>query len=230
MRFFKNPVGLVPTQVRTAEKHESPVSRIIFILLRYSSSSMAELFPFGKYAGKPVEYVAMKDYPYLAWINPKIGKPSLRKRVEDVRHSLNSFQPAKDCEHCQASPASNLSILSAESNFTHEGMSVRWDLGGAYLICSSGTCQTYAGNRLRLLEPIRLDALLRFTGDSAECIQPRKDVRALQDTLLECAGFTGRKTEARCIDFIRDLEGRIKIPQYQTPAGIQRPEQASLFS
>ena len=65
---------------------------------------MVEMMPFGKYSGRSIEQIALRDYTYFSNFlagyllkDKQIKKPSLEKRIEFVEYKVNNFKSIQPC-------------------------------------------------------------------------------------------------------------------------------------
>ncbi len=187
---------------------------------------MTELFPFGKYEGRSVAYVALHDYSWLGWIDREgIKSPRLKRETDRARKALNAFTPVKKCENCKQTAR----VFSIVGNMRE------WNIEGSYLYCEKRDCQNSSGYEgMRMIEPIKYDTLLLFAGE--EWREPNYIIKRFQKLLNECAGIEGNLTENKCNTFIDSLVARltpalIVIPPVPAPLIFPQPpsSQGTLF-
>jgi hypothetical protein len=177
---------------------------------------MAETFPFGKYLGHSVAYVAFHDYSWLGWIDRKgIRRPSLKQEVFKARQALNSFAPVEKCYTCNQTAR----VFSIAGNL------LAWNIEGSHLYCSKSICQNANGyDGMRMIYPIKFDTILSFAGD--EWREPNYAIKRFQKILNECVGIQGKLTENNCNDFLDSLVANLAP---KPPVAPPVPKQLELF-
>ncbi|MEM2916371.1 MAG: hypothetical protein QXT19_03390 [Candidatus Woesearchaeota archaeon] len=155
-------------------------------------------FPFSKYKGKSIAYIALTDYPFLAFIHDKIKIPSLRYEVSRVRKALNSFTPVYNC-------MGNCGNLPTRFSFATDSMRHTWVIDDPYWFCTSDTCAHSTGlDGPQLFLPIKYDSILKFALGGIYR-QSRKDMLAFHKVLNDISGFKGTPNEQSAQEFIDDL-------------------------
>ena len=149
---------------------------------------MPELMPFGKYAEKSVEQIALQDYKYFRWLLDKadIRKPSLRNRFQFVYNVANDFISAKSCTLCE-NPAKYLSIYYGFDSVRTSSL--------PFVYCSSNCYDNdpAVSDSKSSLEPLKFDTALSIV---------KFDTNRLVEIIAECMGMKkGRRTKEYLEDF-----------------------------
>lgn len=155
-------------------------------------------FPFGQYEGKSIACIALTDYPYLAYMHPKIRVEYLRHEVSRVRKALNSFASVYKCLGNCEKPAERFS-------FAQDSMRHTWDITDPWWFCADDKCAKSTGlDGPQLFLPVKYDTILKFALNG-EYQQSRRDMLSFLDVLNGISGFKGSRTEKNCNKFIDDL-------------------------
>jgi len=162
-----------------------------------------QIFWFGKYRGKGIEQVALKDYGYLGWLTSteKTGELSVklsqpfRDRLTYVAYNLDNFVPNVKCEDCKG-PAKNLSFV----DYRKEKC-----LTERHFYCGSSRCAPESDSRTKrlLLVPLRVSSILRYPNRSDAAF-----VAALHNVLAYAAGWPDGQeiTEESARTFVEKLQ------------------------
>ncbi len=80
---------------------------------------MPEIMPFGKYKGRSVEQIVLKDYKYFDYVinNMTLHSFSLNERFDHVDKVVNNFVSEVNCATCDELPAEKISIYQGFDSF-----------------------------------------------------------------------------------------------------------------
>jgi hypothetical protein len=174
---------------------------------------MTFIFQYGQYAGKSVAQVALADYSYIRFmLTDRIRKGASGNLTEELRmvaNKLNNFIPKVPCrfpDGC-SNLADHLSIRLTYGDIPRGDFSRHGVIGVSasteYAGCREHIDYIASGDSKTSKYPIRFDALSMLPE------WPKWVRQDVQKVLLECAGFSGKKTLDNCERFIRTLEQRV---------------------
>ena len=161
---------------------------------------MPEIIPFGKYLGRSVEQVVLKDYKYFDFFinNIPIHKKSLKGRVDYIENVVNDFVSKINCVKCDQLPAKKISIYQGYDNYRSS------DLGHIY--CSQNCYNEDFG--------ISEKSILYDLGFRSALSSTKSDTNALVKILAECMGLRkNRKNKEYLEDFFNNIELRSEEKQ-----------------
>lgn len=156
--------------------------------------------PFGEYAGKSVEQIALQDYKYFTWVLGNVGikKPSLRERFDFVEHVGNNFLSQVRCngEDCN-NPGKIISVYQSLHDDNRSSST-------GFVYCSLD-CLNHDSKitpDTRKVDACRL-------GFRAALSVTKYDTNALMQVVAECMGLRpGRRTKEYLEDFFNRCQLR----------------------
>ena len=152
--------------------------------------------PFGKYAkkGQSWEQVAINDFSYFTWILGKVNSSFHKEYAEGINSKLRQFQP-QNC--CQDSNCNHKAKYFSLYNNSNAGNYFSTGLGYAYCSNEHYQANLHADSGKTHLAPISFSIL--------DHIPTKGNRDDLTETILQSAGFTGRKTKKSLEEFIKNL-------------------------
>jgi hypothetical protein len=159
----------------------------------------------GKYAGKTLEEVALKDYSYLVYAKKTLttAYEGFKKRIDEIIQILNNFNSVEKCEKCKET-AKNISTAYSYA-YTYGNCTIdpsSYSIKSSHFYCDKKECldsiNTSSGVKI---VPIKFDSILEY-----DC-SPKYLRREMQKLLLKAAGWQEKRkiTKKSAREFIDKL-------------------------